>query len=341
MQAGPPAEAGASAVRAETPAGAEIENRKSKIENQLLEPDFLARLERLTLVSRRVYAGQMKGERRSSRRGASVEFADYRNYVPGDDLRRVDWNTYARLERLFLKLFVEEEDLTVHLLLDASRSMSFGEPAKLAYAQRVAAALGYIALCGFDRVTATLLGGAGAAGLSDRSDGSDRSDKGRAENHLPGVRGRAQVFRLFQFLGGARAGGSADLGGEFRRYALSAGRAGLAVLVSDFLDPAYEEGLRALAARRFDVTVVHVLDRTEVEPDLVGDLRLVDSESGETREISVSPYLLGQYRKALEEFCDHLSGLCSRYGMDYIRTTTDVPFDELVLRTLRARGVVR
>ncbi|MBI3947559.1 MAG: DUF58 domain-containing protein [Armatimonadetes bacterium] len=264
----------------------------------------------------------MKGERRSTRRGASVEFADYRNYVAGDDLRHVDWNTFARLERLFLKLFVEEEDLTVHLLLDTSRSMAFGEPAKIAYAQRVAAALGYIGLVGYDRVTAALLG-----------EGAPRV--------LPAVRGRPQVFRLFQFLGGARAEGRADLGRALRDYALAAGRAGLAVVVSDFLNPDYQAGLRALAARKFDVTVIHILDRTEVEPDLVGDLRLVDSETGETREISVSQYLLGQYRKGLAEFCDDLNATCARYGMDSVRTTTDVPFDQLVLRTLRTTGVVR
>lgn len=288
----------------------------------LLDPEFLAKLERLTLISRRLYAGQMKGERRSTRRGASVEFADYRNYVAGDDLRHVDWNTFARLERLFLKLFVEEEDLTVHLLVDTSRSMAFGQPAKLLYAQRVAAALGYIGLSGFDRVS--------AAGLAN---GTPRV--------MPAVRGRGQVFRLFRFLTDLRAEGRTDLGRALRDYALAAGRPGLAVLVSDLLDPTYEEGLRALAGRKFDVTVIHLLDRTEVEPDLAGDLRLVDSETGESREISVSQYLLGQYRKALAEFCGSIQALCSHYGMSYIRATTDVPFDDLVLRTLRAGGTLR
>lgn len=297
------------------------------MENALLEPGFLARLERLSLLSRRIYAGRMQGQRRSTRRGASVEFADYRNYVPGDDLRHVDWNTFARLERLFLKLFVEEEDLTVHLLVDASRSMAFGQPPKLVYAQRVAASLGYIALSGFDRVAASILGGEDASAAP-----APRANPRNSRIATP--------MQLFQLLGSARAEGRVELGRALRRYALAAGRAGVAVVVSDFLDPAYEEGLRALAARRFDVTVIHVLDRTEVEPDLVGDLRLVDAETGETREISVSQYLLAQYRKALAEFCSGLSAVCSRYGMNYVRATTDVPFDELVLRTLRARGVV-
>jgi len=291
-------------------------------EGELSFPEFLAKLERLALISRRVYAGQLKGERRSTRRGNSVEFADYRDYVPGDDLRQIDWNTFARLERLFLRLFVEEEDLTVHLLVDGSRSMAFGDPAKSTYALRVAAALGYIGLCGFDRVTAAILSG-GAAST------------------MPGVRGRTQVFRLFRFLGDAPADGTTDLGRSLRDYALASPRAGLVILVSDFLDPGYAEGLKALAARRFDVVAIHVLDRTEVDPDLVGDLKLVDAETGESREISVSQHLLGQYRKALDRFCADLGGVCARYGMEYLRTTTDVPFEDLVLRTLRGAGVIR
>lgn len=338
----------------------------------LLEPGFLSRLEQLALLSRRLYAGQQKGERRSTRRGASVEFADYRNYVPGDDLRRVDWNTFARLERLFLKLFVAEEELTVHLLLDTSRSMAFGDPTKLHYAQQVAAALGYIALTGFDRVTVTALGGSppGAAGTP---------------RTLPALRGRNQALRLFQFLddlappeglgnqgntappqglGGqgntvpSRGWGGQDdsvppqswggqgepptnLGRALHDYARTTRSTGLVIFLSDLLDAHCHAGLRALAARRFDVTLIHLLDRTEVNPQLVGDLRLVDCETGETREVSINQYLLGRYRRALAEYCGELTALCTRYGMNYIRTTTDVPFDELVLRTLRARGVLR
>ena len=293
-----------------------------KLGASLLEPGFLAKLERLALVSRRVYAGQMKGERRSTRRGGSVEFADFRDYVPGDDLRQVDWNTFARLDRLFLKLFVEEEDLTVHLLIDGSRSMAFGSPPKGDYARRVAAALGFIALFGFDRVTASVLS-------------EERMYT------LPAVRGRSQVFQLFRFLEDARFEGRTNLARSLRAYALQSARPGLAVLLSDCFDPGYAEGLKALAARRFDVAVLHLLDPTEVAPDLTGDLKLVDAETGEIREISVSQHLLGQYRKALEEFCAGLKQVCSRYGMEYIRATTDVPFEELVLRVLRGAGVVR
>ncbi|HHX40634.1 MAG TPA: DUF58 domain-containing protein [Armatimonadetes bacterium] len=288
----------------------------------LLEPGFLAKLERLALVSRRVYAGQIKGERRSTRRGGSVEFADFRDYVPGDDLRQIDWNTFARLERLFLKLFVEEEDLTVHLLIDGSRSMAFGAPPKGDYARRVAAALGFIGLSGLDRVTAAVLTEEGA-------------------NTMPVVRGRPQVFQLFGFLEEARFAGRTNLARSLHDYALRSARPGLAVLISDCLDPGYAEGLKALAARRFDVAVLHLLDSTEMAPELAGDLKLVDAETGEIREISVSQHLLGQYRKALEEFCADLSRVCARYGMEYIRATTDVPFEELVLRTLRGAGVLR
>src|SRR3954465_4971244 len=112
-------------------------------QTELLTPDLLAQLERPELGTRKSFRGRMKGERRSKRKGQSVEFADFRNYVAGDDLRFIDWNTYARLDRLFLKMFLEEEDLHFYALLDASQSMSFGTPTKLHYAKQLAAALGF------------------------------------------------------------------------------------------------------------------------------------------------------------------------------------------------------
>jgi uncharacterized protein (DUF58 family) len=288
----------------------------------LLDPLFLRKLERLSLVARKVFTGQLKGERRSAKRGTSVEFADFRNYVLGDDLRYVDWNTYARLEKLFLKLFLEEEDLHVYLLIDGSESMNFGEPSKFDYARRVAAALGYVGLASYDRV--------GAAILADS-----------LREYLPPVRGRPQVFRFFSFLEEARASGQTSLGTALREYSLRCRRTGIAVLISDFLDPAWEEGLKALLFRKFQTTVIQVLDRREVRPDYLGDLKLVDSETGTEREVSISPGLMRDYQRALDGFCGGIEASCRRYGADYLRATTDVPFEDLILRWLRSTGLVK
>jgi uncharacterized protein (DUF58 family) len=288
----------------------------------LLDPQFLRKLEQLSIVSKKVFTGQLKGERRSAKRGTSVEFADYRNYTLGDDLRYIDWNTYARLEKLFLKLFIEEEDLHVYTLLDGSQSMAYGSPSKFEYGKRVAAALGYIGLTNFDRVGATV--------FSDRM-----------REHLPPVRGRQQIFPLFDFLERSQVAGQTSLAASLKEYALRTRRPGIAILISDFFDPEWETGLKALLHRRFAVTVIQVLDRTEVRPEYLGDLKLVDCETGEEREITVSGSLLKEYQKAVDTFCGGIQETCRRYGADYIQAITDQPFEDLILKWLRSAGLVR
>jgi uncharacterized protein (DUF58 family) len=292
------------------------------VATSLLEPEFLRKLEQLSIVSKKVFTGQLKGERRSTKRGTSVEFADYRNYTLGDDLRYIDWNTFARLEKLFLKLYMEEEDLHVYMLLDGSQSMAYGSPAKFEYGKRVAAALGYIGLTNFDRVGATV--------FTDRM-----------REHLPPVRGKQQVFPFFNFLEGAKAGGQTSLAASLKEYALRTRRPGVAVLISDFFDPEWETGFKALLHRKFQVTVIHVLDRSEVRPEHLGDLKLIDCETGEEREITVSGSLLRDYQKAVDQFCGGIQETCRRYGADYLQAITDQPFEDLVLRWLRTAGLVR
>ncbi len=289
----------------------------------ILDPEFLRKLERLSLVSKRVFAGQTQGERRSPKRGSSVEFADFREYALGDDLRYVDWKAYGRLEKLFLKLFVEEENLDLHLLLDTSRSMEFGgPPTKLAYAQRIAAALGYIALSDYDRVS--------VAGFS--------TTLGAV---LPPTRGRPGVAPFFRFIERQTAGGGTRFGEALTRYAARTKSGGIAVVVSDFFDAAYVAGIKALLARRFQIVLIHVLDAEEARPALSGDVRLIDAETGEAREVSVSPELLRRYDAALAGFCDDLQRLAGRYGIDYVRAVTDVPFEDVILKFLRTQSVLR
>jgi uncharacterized protein (DUF58 family) len=287
----------------------------------LFSPEFLAQLERLSLLSRRAFRGSVKGERRSPRRGHSVEFADYRAYGVGDDLRYVDWNIYGRLDRLHVKLFVDEEDLCLHLLVDGSASMDFGSPSKLDYAARVAAALGFVGLVSHERVGVGIL-------------------RARASEGWPPTRGRNQVVTLLDFLSHVEAGGPTRLNEALGEYALRAREPGLAVVVSDLLDPhGFEAGVRSLLERRFDVHLVHVLDPTELNPELAGDLRLHDSESGETRDVTVDGEALRGYRERLARFLERVETFCRGHEVGYHRVTTETPVEEFVVAQLRGRIV--
>ncbi len=279
--------------------------------------EFLAQLERLALTSKRTFRGRVKGERKSPHRGSSVEFVDYRPYGVGDDLRYVDWNIFGRLDRLYVKLFVDEEDLCLHLLLDASASMEYGDPKKLRYAAQLAAALGFVALVNYERV--------GVGVVRDRV----------TEGWSP-VRGRTQVLPLLGFLGGLRAAGGTGLSEGLTSYARRSRDAGLAVLISDLLDPGgYDAGLRALQERRFDIHVIHLLAPEEINPSFAGDLRLVDAETGETRDLTFDGEASRAYQRRLRRFLDGAEAFCYSREISYHRVTTDVPLEEFVLRQLK------
>ncbi len=295
------------------------------MKSSLFNESFLRKLERLSLVVRRARAGQIKGERRSTKRGTSVEFADYRNYARGDDLRWVDWNIYARLQRPFVKLFEEEEDLVVHLLLDASRSMDWGHEGqnKWLYAQRTAAALGYMALAGGDRLAVTAL-----------------QESGNEPWGM--VRGRGQVLRLLEHLAGLETAGTTDLNHSLQAYALTAGRPGLLFLLSDLFSPAgYDQGLLALRARGCEVNVVHILSPDEVEPPFSGDLRLLDVETGGVQEVTIDGGMLALYRRRLVAWRREIENYCLSRDINYVSVETSLPFDELILYHLRRRGLVK
>ena len=301
---------------------------------RLFDEAFLRRLEQLAILCRRSMAGRTQGERRSARRGQSVEFADFRPYAMGDDFRRIDWNAYARLERFFIKLFVSEEDLTVHLLVDVSRSMDWGTPNKLDYALRAAGALGYIALVGLDRVTVTALG---------------HPEPANGAGQLAPLRGKRQALTLFDFLQHLRPPGEsskaapaqAALGPRLRAYAGAIARPGPLLLLSDLMDDGWAEGLRALGSRGFEVSVLHVLSPDEVDPGLEGDLKLRDVESGAEVEITADYDLLQRYRVGLAAWRQDLRQFCSARGMHYVPIETSLPFDDLLFALLRQRGVIR
>jgi uncharacterized protein (DUF58 family) len=280
-------------------------------------PEFLAQLERLTLASRRIFRGRVKGERKSPRRGHSVEFCDYRAYGVGDDLRYVDWNAYARLDRLHVKLFVDEEDLCLHLLVDASASMDFGRPTKLDYATRLAAALGFVGLVGLERVGVGML-------------------RERVAEGWPPARGRNQFPVLLDFLMGVKPAGATRLNEALASYAMRSRESGLAVIISDLLDPAgYEAGLRALMERRFDIHLIHLLAPEEIAPELAGDFRLTDAETGEVRELSVDREAMRDYRERLHSFLERAEGFCRAQEIGYHRVITDTPVEAFVLAQLK------
>jgi len=288
----------------------------------LFEPEFLAKLEQLTLLSHRLYRSGIRGERRSSTLGRGVEFADHRSYHVGDDYRYIDWHIYSRLDRLFVKLFSEEEDVTVHLLVDASRSMGWGGPSKLDYAIRVAAALGYIGLANLDRVA--------AVAFSDR-----------LMRTLPALRGRPAVFRLFRFLGEIASQGRSNLAAAVAEYAIRTHRRGVLVIISDLMLPdGVAAGLRLARAYRFEPFVVHLLSDDELAPVLTGDLRLVDSETGAAVEVTADAATAATYARARDRYFTEIEQACLRYQVEYLRAATSIPFDDLVLRYLRAGGLI-
>ncbi len=288
----------------------------------LVEETLLRRLEKLSLVPRRPVAGGLGGEHRSSARASSTDFADYRQYTPGDDFRRIDWNAYGRFGTLYVKLTEAREQLPVHILVDASRSMAWGEPAKLHYASQIAAALGYTALARFDRLTVTALG--------------------EEPRQLPSVRGRGRLGHLLNFLSNLQPSGALDLSAGLAAYRVDRRAGGVAVLISDLLSPdGYEDGLDALLQAGLDVIVLQVLSPQELEPVEGGDVELVDAETGEIVEVSLTPRMIAVYRERLDRWCAEPEAICARRGISYCRVSTDTPLEELMLDQLRRVGILR
>lgn len=291
------------------------------LDTNLLTPSLMAKLERMELVTRKIFRGRMKGERRSSRKGQSVEFADFRNYVPGDDLRFIDWNLFARMDRLYLKLFLEEEDLHLYVLIDDSLSMDYGTPTKLHVAKQIAAALGYIGLCRGDRVSFSTF-----------------------SSQRPGVfRGRASTYRMLDCLNGFGVQANAkDMTSSVKSFCMGNVHKGIVVVVSDLMDKSgYEGALRMLVARDLDIFLVHLLSPEELQPEVKGDLKLVDCEDQDQREISVSAGLLKRYQQTLNAFVEGAKAFCRKRSITYVPARSDVDVDVLIEQYLRVRGLVR
>jgi uncharacterized protein (DUF58 family) len=294
----------------------------NSLDPTVFDEGFLRQLERLQVVMKAPVRGGLKGGRRSVKRGQSVEFADYRDYALGDDLRQLDWNVFARLERLFVKLFIEEEDVTVTFLIDASPSMTFGRPEKLLFAKRAAAALGYIGLANEDRIVVAAL-------------------SGRIARRQSGLRGSGRIFRLLANLSSiAPSEGPTDLVAAARHAAAMVTGRGVIVLISDLLDPGADKVIRELAATGSELIVLHVLSPDELDPAIEGDLRLVDAETGEGVDVTVDLAALDDYRTRLQAWQAGFEDLAAKRRASYVALSSDVALADLVFAELRRRGVV-
>jgi uncharacterized protein (DUF58 family) len=298
-----------------------MQNSDSK-DSPILTPEMMAKLDRLELVSRKIFRGRMKGERRSKRKGQSVEFADFRNYVSGDDLRFIDWNLYARLDRFYLKIFLEEEDLHFHAIIDDSLSMDYGTPSKLLAAKQLAAGLAYIGLCRGDRVRVSRFSG--------------------LDGDSPIMRGRASTHRLLQYVSSVQATQVPPMTDVIKRFCIRNTSKGIVVLITDLMDKTgYESAMRLLVARELDIYVIHLLSPEELHPDIKGDLKLVDCEDGDQREVTVSQQLLRRYQQTLGAFVEQAKSFCNRRSITYVPAQSDQAADLLIAQYLRQRGLIR
>jgi uncharacterized protein (DUF58 family) len=292
-------------------------------DDDLFDDDFQRKLDYLALVSKRVFAGRMRAERRTKKTGAGVEFADHREYQPGDDFRYLDWNVYQRFDRLLLRLFEEEEDLAIYFILDASSSMGFGDAKKLRYAKRVAAALAYVGLANLDRVSIV-------------------STADKVLDRMPATRGKARIFKVFRFLKELQPDGQTDLEDALKAFVAQNKRRGLAVLVSDLYDPnGFERGINVLRYNKFDPFVVHVTDKSEAKPKLAGDVMLYDCETGDEREVTVTAKVLQRFEEAYAGYLADIERFCTSKQVPYIQADVGTPFDELILRVFRRGGFLR
>lgn len=283
----------------------------------LLSPEFLARLARLRLAVRRRFAGSSAGGRRSLRRGSSAEFAEHRPYYAGDDVRRIDWNAYARLEELVLRLYVAEEDVSLYLLVDTSASLSVGSPPKIESAKKIAAALGYVALSGSERVSVLAFGD-------------------RITAALPPSRGKKRIATLLRQLDGLEARGGTSLARAVEGLLSRSVRPGIVAVISDFLDPeGFARPLDRLLAQKFEPVLFQVLDREELEPTPGGDLALIDSERGERVEVTLDERALRAYQARLHAFLGELESWSKKRGVHYGRLVSEADLEEVLLGYLR------
>jgi uncharacterized protein (DUF58 family) len=298
--------------------------RRGAASAPLFDEAFLRRLERLSLQAQRTLRGAPSGgEHPSHHQLPTTIFSDRRPYSAGDDYRHVDWNAYAHQDQLFVKLGEVEQDVAVHVLLDVSRSMAWGEPPKLRAAQLLVAALGYLTLAHSDRLYITPFGAAPLRPFGP-------------------AQGKGRLGELLRFVEGVQPTEQTALSRVLRAYAVTHGPGGLLVLVSDLLAAeSLEEGLRALPPPRWQVLVLHILDRRELQPDLSGPLELEDAETGQRLPLTLDAATLSAYRRNIAAWQEGIATICARRGVAYAQVLTEWPLERAVVPYLRARRILR
>ena len=286
----------------------------------LFDDEFMKILERLHLIASKIFSGQMKADRRSRHKGVSNEFADYRRYAPGDDFRFIDWSIFFRTENLFLKLFEEERDLHIYLLVDCSNSMDFGQPYKFHYARRLAAAIGYMGLARLDQVEVIPFSSAVPTASTD----------------VLRVRGRGKISQLLEFLTARSTDGVTNMRTAMKSFAAGKHKQGLAIVISDLFDTeGVTDALNFLRVQKFDPYAIHVVSPQDVRPELLGDIQLVDCETRRLRDVTVNESILRAYSSKFEAYCERIETFCRSKEIGYVRCTTDVPFEDTVVHMLR------
>ncbi len=285
-------------------------------------PEFIRTLEALNLLARKVRSGEVRSDRTSPRRGASIEFADYRRYVPGDEIRYIDWNVYARHSNLFVKQFSAEENVHVSLLLDRSRSMAFGSPAKFDAAREVAAALAYIGLVNFDTVS-----------LYSFTD--------EIRIHRKFLRGKGRIFELLAELERIETEGRSDFAKAFADALPRLKGRSLVLLLTDLYDRSgVPEAVKSLQAQRFEVHLIHLLAREEIDPRVRGRVLLIDLETGREKEVTLLPHTVEMYRRRFEAHGRDLERMAREREVSYVRVRSDEPIEKRILDIVRAGGIL-
>lgn len=284
---------------------------KSKLKSQLFDSDFLKKLEQLVISTKISLADGASGNRKSRAKGSSVEFSDYREYSIGDDFKRIDWNAYGRFEKLFIKLFMEEREAPIHIFLDNSKSMDWGEPNKSIASRRLAAALSYISLCSYDRVSLVCM--------------NDVVDKFKSD-----LRGKNSFSQILNLMDSLEYKGTTDIFNTVSKYNLKSGK-GISIVISDFFTKGnLLDMINYLQFKKQEVYICHILAPQEVEPEIGMSLRLIDIESGEFRDVTSSPALVKTYKKVYKRFITNIEDTCKGRGVNYMFMESSLPPEKMV-----------
>jgi uncharacterized protein (DUF58 family) len=290
------------------------------MEGRIFDADFLKKLESIAINARMAMSEGGAGSRKSRAKGSSVEFSDFREYTPGDDFRRIDWNAYGRFDRLFVKLFMEEREAVVNIFIDGSKSMDFGEPKKSILSLKIAGVLSFLALNNLDRICIN-------------------SMSGKALSCSSIITGRSMFDKCISFLENMDFAGSTNINECIKRKEFK-GR-GISVIISDyFTQGGIEDALKYLLYKKQETILIHTLSRDEASPELEGQIRVVDSETGDIRDVSITPFFLKQYDKYFNRFVSGIKEYCNRVGASYVRVLSEEPIEKIVMEDMAGVGII-